>query len=37
MLTQGVLGVSRTFPAGGGSFSASCTITPSVESVDVRA
>jgi len=36
MLTQGVLGVSRAFPAGGGSFSASCTVTPSVESVDVR-
>ena len=34
MLTQGVLGVSRTFPAGGG-FSASCTVTPRVESVDV--
>jgi hypothetical protein len=33
-LTQGVLGVSRTFPAGGG-FSASCTVTPRVESVDV--
>ena len=36
MLTQGVLGVSRAFPAGGGSFSASCTVTPSVESLDVR-
>ena len=35
-LTQGVLGVSRTFPAGGGSFTASCTITPNVESLDVR-
>lgn len=33
-LTQGVLGVSRTFPAGGG-FSASCTVTPRVESLDV--
>jgi hypothetical protein len=34
MLTQGVLGVSRTFPAGGG-FSAACTVTPRVESLDV--
>lgn len=34
-LTQGVLGVSRTFPAGGGNFSASCTITPNVQTVDV--
>lgn len=34
-LTQGVFGVSRTFPAGGGNFSAACTITPRVESVDV--
>ena len=33
-LTQGVLCVSRTFPAGGG-FSASCTVTPRVESLDV--
>lgn len=33
-LTQGTLGVSRTFPAGGG-FSASCTVTPRVESLDV--
>lgn len=36
-LTQGIFGVSRTFPAGGGSFSASCTVTPRVESVDVKA
>jgi len=35
-LTQGVLGISRTFPAGGGSISASCTVTPRVESLDVR-
>lgn len=34
-LTQGILGVSRTFPAGGGSFSASCTITARNESLDV--
>ena len=36
-LTQGIFGVSRTFPAGGGSFSAACTVTPRVESVDVKA
>ena len=36
-LTQGIFGVSRTFPAGGGSFTASCTVTPSVESLDVKA
>jgi len=36
-LTQGVFGVSRTFPAGGGSFSAACTVTPRTESVDVKA
>ena len=35
-LTQGVFGVSRTFPSGGGNFAASCTVTPRVESVDVR-
>jgi hypothetical protein len=34
-LTQGTLGVSRTFPASGGSFSASCTITSSRETLDV--
>ncbi len=36
-LTQGVLGISRTFPAGGGSFSAACTITPASETLDVKA
>jgi hypothetical protein len=36
-LTQGIFGVSRTFPAGGGNFSAACTVTPRVETVDVRA
>jgi hypothetical protein len=36
-LTQGIFGVSRTFPAGGGSVSASCTITPTEASVDVAA
>lgn len=36
-LTQGIFGVSRTFPAGGGNFSASCTVTPRVESVDIKA
>lgn len=36
-LTQGIFGMARTFPAGGGSFSASCTVTPSVASVDVAA
>jgi len=36
-LTQGLLGISRTFPAGGGSFSAACTVTPSVASLDVKA
>lgn len=35
-LTQGLLGISRTFPAGGGSFSAACTVTPSVASLDVK-
>ena len=35
-LTQGVFGVSRTFPAGGGAFTASCTVTPRTESLDVR-
>lgn len=34
-LTQGTLGVSRTFPASGGSFSASCTITAARETLDV--
>lgn len=36
-LTQGILGVSRTFPAGGGSFSAACTVTPRTQSVDILA
>ncbi len=36
-LTQGVLGVSRTFPAGGGNFSAACTLTPTEQTVDVTA
>ena len=35
MLTQGIFGISRTFPAGGGRATASCTITPSEASVDV--
>jgi hypothetical protein len=34
-VTQGVLGVSRTNPASG-SPTASCTITPSVESLDIK-
>lgn len=37
MLTQGIFGMARTFPAGGGSFTAACTVTPSVASVDVAA
>lgn len=36
-LTQGIFGVSRTFPAGGGSFSADCTVTPRYATVDVKA
>lgn len=36
-LTQGVLGVSRTFPAGGGNFSAACTLTPNAQTFDVAA
>lgn len=36
-LTQGILGISRTFPAGGGSFSAACTLTPRQASLDVSA
>ena len=35
-LTQGVLGISRSFPAGGGNFNASCTLTSRVESLDER-
>lgn len=34
-LTQGVIGITRTFPAGGGNISGAVTITPSGESVDV--
>lgn len=34
-LTQGIFGITRTFPAGGGSISAQCTITPEAASVDV--
>lgn len=34
-LTQGILGISRSFPAGGGNFSASCTVTPQNETLDV--
>lgn len=36
-LTQGILGVSRTFPAGGGSFTGSCTVTPSAQTMDISA
>ena len=36
MLTQGILGVSRTFPAGGGGFSGSFTLTARVQTLDVR-
>jgi hypothetical protein len=35
--TQGVLGVTRSFPSGGGNVTAECTVTPRVESVDVLA
>lgn len=34
-LTQGIFGVSRTFPAGGGSKTATCTVTPETESSDI--
>ena len=34
-LTQGIFGISRTFPAGGGSNTASCTVTPEDATVDV--
>ena len=34
-LTQGILGVSRSNPAGGGSPTAECTISPTTESLDV--
>lgn len=36
-LTQGILGVSRTYPAGGGSFTAACTVTPREKTLDVKA
>jgi hypothetical protein len=35
-LTQGIIGISRTFPAGGGNFTGACTITPSTETLDVK-
>lgn len=34
-LTQGIFGVSRSFPAGGGAVTASCTVTPESESLDL--
>lgn len=34
-LTQGVFGMSRTFPAGGGNKTASCTVTPTEASQDI--
>jgi hypothetical protein len=34
-LTQGIFGLSRTFPAGGGSITASCTVTPQEATVDI--
>jgi hypothetical protein len=34
-LTQGILGVSRNYPAGGGNPTASCTLTPSVATTDI--
>jgi len=34
-LTQGIFGISLTFPAGGGSVTASCTVTPSEATVDL--
>jgi len=36
-LTQGILGVSRSNPAGGGRPTASCTVSPSNESLDLVA
>lgn len=36
-LTQGIFGISRTFPAGGGRITASCTVTPEQGTVDVAA
>lgn len=35
-LTQGIFGISRTFPAGGGNTSAACTITPQTETLDFK-
>lgn len=35
-LTQGIFGISRSFPAGGGSVTASCTVTPTDATVDVQ-
>lgn len=34
-LTQGIFGISRTFPAGGGNVTASCTVTPTEATVDL--
>lgn len=34
-LTQGIFGISRSYPAGGGSFTASCTVTPETETTDI--
>jgi hypothetical protein len=34
-LTQGIFGISRSFPAGGGSVSATCSVTPVDATVDV--
>lgn len=36
-LTQGILGISRSFPAGGGSVTATCTVTPVEATKDVTA
>jgi hypothetical protein len=36
-LTQGLFATGRTFPAGGGSFTAACTITPQEATTDVTA
>lgn len=37
MLTQGLFAMTRTYPAGGGSFTAACTITPEDATTDVIA
>lgn len=34
-LTQGIFGMTRSFPAGGGNVTAACTITPSEATVDL--